>query len=71
MRPNLKIISVRLEPHTIQLIKKLQADLSQMIINNSPSPSNRSYNRSEIIRYAITAGLDVLLSQQSLKPNKN
>ena len=67
MPRNLTIISVRLTPDTILLLDKLTADHSAIQRRNSRPDERVPYNRSQIIRHALTAGLDVLTQQPPLE----
>jgi len=66
MPRNLTPICVRLDPETLHLLNALQRNQRELELNRVPRETARPYNRSELIRHAITAGLDVLTSEPTL-----
>ena len=67
MPRDMHLVTVRLDQHTIDLLDQLQAEQTQLATNRERKHIRSPYRRSELIRHAITAGLDVLTDQPALK----
>jgi len=67
MPTDLTLVTVRLDRETIALLDQLQTDQTHLKINRERKHRRQPYQRSELIRHAITAGLDVLTDQPVLK----
>ena len=61
------MVSVRLDAETIKLLDQLQSDQTHLKTDRESKHRRRPYRRSELVRHAITAGLDVLTDQPVLK----
>lgn len=62
-----QLISVRLDRPTLDLLDKLQSEQTHLKTRREAKHRQRPYQRSELLRHAITAGLDVLTDQPVLK----
>lgn len=67
MPTDLTLVTVRLDRQTIDLLDQLQTDQTHLRTNRERKHDHRPYQRSELIRHAITAGLDVLTDQPAIK----
>lgn len=67
MQPNLCNVSVRLEPQTLETIDKIVTATRREATSRTLTYERRPYSRSELIRHAITTGLDVLTNQPALE----
>jgi hypothetical protein len=70
MPKNLTAVCVRLEPQTLRLLDGLQHTTVHLPLLDTPLSRTRPFNRSELIRHAITAGLDVLTSDPKPEPRE-
>lgn len=62
-----QLISVRLDRPTLDLLDKLQSEQTHLKTHREDKHRQKPYQRSELLRHAITAGLDVLTDQPPLK----
>lgn len=67
MPNDLTLVSVKLDRETIRLLDQLQTDQTHLNVHRERKHSRSPYRRSELLRHAITAGLDVLTDQPALK----
>ena len=61
------LVTVRLDRETIVLLDQLQTDQTHLKTKRERKHDHAPYRRSELIRHAITAGLDVLTDQPAIK----
>lgn len=61
------IITVRLHRQQLALLHQLAADQTHLRTKRERKHDHGPYKRSELIRHAITAGLDVLTDQPAIK----
>lgn len=61
------MVSVRIDRETLELLNQLQSDQTHLNTHREDKHRRRPYRRSELLRHAITAGLDVLTDQPSLE----
>lgn len=66
MPSDLKLVTVRLHPETLALLDKLQTEQTHLNTTRETKHRANPYKRSELLRHAITAGLDVLTGQPPL-----
>lgn len=67
MSNDLTLVTVRLDRETIVLLDQLQTDQTHLKTKRERKHARAPYRRSELIRHAITAGLDVLTEQPAIK----
>jgi len=63
----LHLISVRLDPATLQLLDHLVAHPRKLAADRRLAAMPTHYNRSDLIRHAVQAGLDLLTQSDPLK----
>lgn len=61
------MVSVRIDRQTLELLDQLQSDQTHLQTNREIKHHRRPYRRSELLRHAITAGLDVLTEQTPIE----
>lgn len=67
MPSDLTLVCVRIDRETLELLDQLQTDQTHLKTKRERKHIRRHYSRSELIRHAITAGLDVLTDQPAIK----
>lgn len=61
------MVSVRIDRQTLELLDQLQSDQTHLKTRREFKHRRRPYRRSELLRHAITAGLDVLTEQPPIE----
>lgn len=67
MPKDLTLITVRVDQHTLDRITRLTQNQRPLAVRRETKHNRGPYRRSEVIRHAINAGLDVLTDEPPLK----
>jgi len=67
MQETSRIVSVRLDAETLQRLELAAAEYDRLALSRTGKPYYPPYNRSLMIRHALSAGLDVLAHEPPLK----